>query len=42
MLAKVETNKELRTILMVMARWWNDLAKVGPKAPDAEKRRQSE
>jgi len=42
MLAKVETNKELRSILMTMARWWNDLAKAAAKGPDLDKRRQSE
>ena len=41
-LAKVEANKELRAILMAMAKWWNDLANAGPRGTDVDKRQQSD
>ena len=42
MLAKAEANKELRAILMAVAKWWTDLANAGPRAVDVDRRQQSE
>jgi hypothetical protein len=42
MLAKAEANKEVRAILMMVTKWWKDLANAGPRAVDVDKRQQSE